>query len=226
MSETRKGILLLSYNVAEPNWERTVWGIAPEKPGRLVKAANVMLEENPDIMIISGGAGQKDGKSEAWWMRQRLYDGLDDLSKFTAYPVLQKFSADQIRKKLDGILRLEEAAKNTTENLQKTGEIFTKAGIEKVIIVTSPDHISRALRDAIQFWSKNYPELARNVYGTASATFYSARTPEDEAIAKMENVIIAEPPTMNKFNLARIFGILGNPEALAELDAMLKKYGK
>lgn len=217
---------MLSYNVAEPNWEKTVWGIPPEKPGRLVKAATVMLDEDPDMVIITGGAGQKDGRSEAWWMRKRLYDGLDELDKFTAYPILQRFSGDQTEKRLNEILVLEETAKNTAENLQKTGEMFAKAGIEKVIIVTSPDHVSRAIRDAIQYWSRDYPKLARNVYATASATFYSARTPEDEAIARMENVVIAEPPAMNKFNLARIFGIMGNPDALAELNTLLQKYGK
>lgn len=217
---------MLSYNVEESNWEQTVWGTAPATPGRLVKAAAVMLEENPDTMIITGGAGKKDGKSEAWWMRKRLYDGVGELKGFTTFPIFQKFSGDEIRKKLDKILKLEETAMNTAENLQKTGEVFRKAGILKVIIVTSPDHISRAIRDAIQFWDKDYPELARNVLGTASTTFYSMRTPGDEAIAKMENVVIAEPPTMKKFNLARLFGILGNPQAVEEVDAILKKYGK
>lgn len=216
----------MSYNIEEPNWEQTAWGIAPEKPGRLVKAAAVMLEEDPDIMIISGGAAQRDGKSEAWWMKKRIYEGQHELGKFTTYPILQKFPPCQIKKKLDDILVLEETAKNTAENLQRTGAIFRKAGITKVIVVTSPDHISRALRDAIQYWNKDYPELARNVCGTASATFYSERTQQDEIIAKMENIIIAEPPTIKKFNLGRIFGILDNSEALAELDTLLRKYGK
>lgn len=221
-----RGVLILSYNVLEPNWEHTVWGFPPDKPGRLVKGAAVMMEEDSKIVVITGGAGEKEGKSEAQWMKDRLYQGLEKLKEFIVYPVLQKYSAEEIKRKLDESLILEETAKNTAENMAKTGAIFNEAGVEKVIIVTSPDHISRALRDAIQFWNKDYPRLAMNVYGTPSVTFYSARTPEDEEIAQMKNVVIAEPPVMKRFNLGRIFGILENPEALGELDALLKKYGK
>lgn len=223
--QTKIGLLILSYNINEPNWRQTVWGTPPDKPGRLVKAAAVMMEEDADMVVITGGAGQKEGKSEAQWMKDRLYRGLEELKEFTVYPVLQKFSPEEIREKLDRALKLEETAKNTTENMSKTGAMFRNTGVERVIIVTSPDHISRALRDAIQFWSKDFPELAMNVYGTPSVTFYSAR-PGDEDIARIENVVIAEPPTMRKFNLSRLFGVLGNSEALAEIDVVLKKYGK
>jgi hypothetical protein len=219
------GLLILSYSVEEPNWERTVWG-TPNEPGRLVKAAAVMMEEDPDVAVITGGVGQKEGRSEAQWMKEQLYQGLEELKEFTVYPVLQQFSPVEIKEKLDKVLELEEMAKNTAENMANTGAIFDEANVDKVIIVTSPDHISRAIRDAIQFWGKDYPKLVNNVYGTPSATFYSERTEKDKAIAKIENVIIAEPPVMNKFNLARMFGVLGNPKALAEIDAVLKRYGK
>lgn len=219
------GLLILSYNVTEPNWEDTVWGTL-DRPGRLVRAAAVMMEEDADIAVITGGIGQKEGRLEAQWMKERLYHGLEELKEFTVYPVLQQFSPAEIREKLDEVLELEEMAKNTAENMANTGAIFNEAGADKVIIVTSPDHISRAIRDAIQFWSKDYPRLVRNLYGTPSATFYSARTEEDKAIAKIENVVIAEPPVMDKFNLARIFGVLGNPKALSEIDAVLRRYGK
>lgn len=222
----KKGLLILSYNCNEPNWEETVWGTPPDRPGRLVKATAVLLEEDVDIAIISGGTGVKEGVGEAQWLKNRLYQGLEELKKFTIYPVLQRFTPEQIKNKLDKILVLEEKAVNTATNLKNTGIMFKEAGVEKVIVVTSPDHISRGLRDGLQFWSKEYPELAANLYGTASVTLYSNRTPEDQEIAKMENVVIAEPPTMKKFNFARMFGILNNPDALAEIDAILKKYSK
>jgi len=222
----KKGLLILSYNCNEPNWEQTVWGTSPDRPGRLVRAAAVLLQKDVDIAVISGGMGVKNGIGEAKWMKNRLYDGVEELKEFTIYPVFQEFTPEQVKDRLDKVLVLEEKAKNTTENLQNTGIMFEEAGVDEVIIITSPDHICRGLRDALQFWGKNYPRLATNLYGTASATFYSERMPEDKEIAKMENVVIAEPPAMKRFNLARMFGVLGNPEALSEIDAVLKKYGR
>ncbi|MFC1663858.1 YdcF family protein [Patescibacteria group bacterium] len=221
MKET--GVLILGYNSEEKNWEYTVWGVPPDKPGRLPKALAVIIEEDADIAVISGGTE----KFEAQRMKERLYKGLKQLREFTVFPAFQRFSKEEIQDKLDKILNLEETAKNTAENMVKTGAIFNEAGVGKVIIVTSPDHISRALRDAIKFWGKDYPELARNVYGTPSVTLYSNRgTPEDKEIAKIENVVIVEPPAMKKLNLRRILDVLGNPEALFEIDAVLKKHGK
>lgn len=222
----KKGVLMLGYNTSEPNWEETVWGVPPDRPGRVVKTAAVILSENPEIAVISGGLGRKEGKSEAWWAKQRLYDGLDKLKDFTIYPVFQRFSAKEIEEKLNKVLKLEEKARNTAENIINSGPLLKEAGAEEVIIVTSPDHISRGLRDALQFWGKDYPGLAANVSGTASVTFYSERAPEDRVIAKMENVVIAEPPAVRKINLGRIFGVMGNSQALSDLDAVLKKYGK
>lgn len=222
----KKGSLILSYNINEPNWQRTVWGTPSNEAGRLVRAAAVILERNIDLAIISGGAGWVEGKSEAQYMKERLYQGLEDLKEFTIYPILQKVSPKEIRRKLDKVLTLEEKAKNTAEHMPLVGEMFRRAGVREVTLVTSPDHISRALRDALICWQKDYPELVANVYGTPCVTLYSERTPEDVEIAKVSNVVIAEPPVMKKFNLARMFGVLGNPEALAEIDAVLKKHGK
>lgn len=223
---SKKGVLMLGYNTSEPNWEETIWGFPPDRPGRVVKTAAVILSENPDIAVISGGLGQKEGKSEAWWAKQRLYDGLDKLKEFTIYPVFQKFPPKEIEERLNKVLKLEEKARNTAENIIYSGPILKEAGVEEAIIVTSPDHISRGLRDALQFWGKDYPGLAANVYGTASVTFYSERTPEDRAIAKMENVFVAEPPAAKKMNLGRIFGVMGSTQALSDLDVVLKNHGK
>lgn len=222
----KKGVVVLGYNTSEPNWDETIWGFPPDRPGRVVKAAAVILSENPGIAIISGGLGQREGKSEAWWARQRLYDGLADLKKFTIYPVFQRFQPDEVKERLDKVLKLEEKARNTAENIINTGPLLKEAGVEEIIIVTSPDHISRGLRDALQYWGKDYPGFAANIYGTPSVTFYSEKTPEDRATAKMENVVIAEPPAAKKINLGRIFGVMGSSQALSELDAVLKKYGK
>lgn len=223
----RKGLLILCYNVNEPNWEHTVWGEPPHQPGRLVTGVANLLEENIDLGVVCSSAFGKDGKSSGNWMMSHLYAKIEDLKKFLIYPVFNKFSPVEMRETLDEHLKLVEAPiKNTSEEVMAAGRLFRAVGIQKVVLVTSPDHISRTLRDAIVAWQNCYPEFSANVYGAPCVTLYSARTPEDSSIAKVSNVVIAEPPAMKKFNLGRMFGILGNPEALTEVDAVLKKYGK
>jgi len=223
----KKGLLILCYNINEPNWEHTVWGTPPDKPGRLVRGAAVILEEGIDLAILVSSAFGKEGKSSGQLMKEHLYQGIEGLSEFTIYPLLRQISSTEIRRVLDErLMLLEEPVKNTAEEVMAAAKVFKDAGIEKTLLITNPDHISRTIKDAIVAWQKDYPELAANVYGAPCVTLYSERTPEDVEIAKVSNVVIAEPLVMKKFNLARMFGILGNSEALAEVDAVLKKYGK
>jgi len=222
----KKALLIHSYNCNEPNWEQTVWGYPPDKPERLVTGVKVILEENIDIALTCGTAGEKEGKKECWWIRDRLYLGLEELREFTIFPVFQQYSLESIKKVLDRVLVVREknTGVNTFGEAEYAGEFFANAGVGKVTIVSSPDHISRCMRDVLACWEKRYPLLAANLSGTASATLYSARTRDDAEIAKISNVVIAEPPIMRKFNLSRIFGILNNPDAILELDAVLQKY--
>jgi len=224
----KKGLLIHSYNCNEPNWLHAVWGYPPDNPGRLVTAVKVILEEGIDVALICGSAGEKDGKKECWWMRDQLYQHLEEIRLFAVYPVFYQYTIREIREVLDRVLvvREKDTAANTAGEIEYAGKFFTEAEVEKVMLVTSPDHISRALRDVLVNWQNNYPKLAANVFGVPSVTLYSERSAEDAEIAKMANVVIAEPPVMKKFNLARMFGILNNPGALAEIEAVLKKYGK
>jgi hypothetical protein len=222
----RKGLLILCYNANEPNWEYVVWG-TPDKPGRLVRGVTLILEEDIDVAVIMSSAFGKDGKSSGQLMKELLYARIEKLREFSIYPILSEVSAEEIYTILERTLRVvNEPVRNTSEELIAAGRYFTKAGIEKVFLVTSPDHISRTIRDAIVAWQKECPQLAANVYGAPSVSLYSLRTEKDINIAKVENVIIAEPPVMQFFDLRRMFVILKRPEALAEIDAILKKYEK
>ena len=223
-----KGLLIHSYNCLEPNWDHTVWGYPPDRPGRLVTGAKVILEERPEIALICGTAGEKQGKKECWWMGEKLYGGLAELKKFTVFPIFQQYSLAEIENIFQRTLVIKEktTSANTAGEMECAGQIFHEAGITQAILVTSPDHISRCLRDALISWQERYPELALNLSGIPSATLYSERSVEDKGIAKISNVVIAEPPVMKKFNFARMFGILNNSQALFEIDVVLRKYNK
>lgn len=220
----KSGVLILGYNCNEPNWEETVWGSPPGRPGRLVRGAAELLARGAKLAIISGGAQCKDGRNEAQWMKGLLYERLAELKRFTVYPVLSGVGTQELRERLDWSLVLEEKAKNTVENIANTGRLFSDARVSEVVIVTSPDHISRGMRDALAAWGKDYPDLAASLYGAPSVTLYSARTPEDAETARMSNVVVAEPPAMKKLDLGRLLKLLGNEAAVEELNAVLERH--
>ena len=222
--KSKKGMLILGYNISEPNWEETVWGTPPHKPGRLPRGIAVMLEEDVELVVLVSSAFSKEGKSTGEWMKERIYQGINgEFQQFTIYP-LSQISPGRLKRLIDERLVVVDApVKNTFEELAAAGSFFRDAGVQSVFLITSPDHISRTIRDAVIAW-REYPQLTRNLYGTPSVTFYAKRSPEDAEIARMENVVIAEPPVARVFNLARVFRVLKNPDALAELDRCLKKY--
>ncbi len=225
---TKRGLLIHSYSNNEPNWLHTVWGYPPDQPGRLVTGVKVILEEDIDVALICGTSGGKEGEYEGWWMKNILYQCLEYLKSFTIYPIFHDYTADELRVVLNRVLVIKEkdTAANTAGEVEYAGRFFTEVGVGKVIIVSCPDNVSRCIRDALACWREDYPLLAANTFTTASWTLYSERTSEDKEIAKLSNVVIAEPPIMRKFNLARMFGVLGNPQALSEIDVVLKKHGK
>ena len=128
----RRGLLVHSYNCNEPNWGNTVWGRPSDKPGRLVMAMKVILEDNVDVALICGTAGEKDGKKESWWMKDRLYRGLAELQHFTVFPVFQQYTVDEMRQVLDRVLviREKDTGANTAGEEQHAGLFFTEAGVD------------------------------------------------------------------------------------------------
>lgn len=207
--------MVLGYSPNQENFKEVVWGIPPDKPGRLVTGLKIFLEEEVELLIITGGT-EKEGKKEAEWMKNLLYEKINQLSDFTVFPVFEEHSSWEIEEFLDECLVLETKAKNTRENLQNVAKILSEESIDSVVIVTSPDHISRAIRDAIEIWQQDYPELTRNLFASPSVTLYSG--------GKISDVVIAEPPVKRKFDLSRIFKILKNEQALKKLDNLLKEY--
>lgn len=208
--------MVLGYSPNQENFEEVVWGAPPDKPGRLVTGLKVFLEDpDANILIITGGT-EKDGKKEAEWMRDLLYEKIDKLSDFKVFSVFQEYSSSAIKDFIDRKVVLETEARNTRENLQNVAKILSRNAINSVVIVTSPDHISRAIRDAIIYWQDDFPELARNLFGAPSVTLYSG--------GKISDVVIAEPPVKKIFDLSRIFKVLKNKDAIRKINDLLEEF--
>jgi DUF218 domain len=74
----------------------------------------------------------------------------DSLAKFEAFA---DCSLSELKARIEPICTAETTAQNTAQELQAAGSIFAAASIERVILVSSPTHLPRCLRDACALWS-------------------------------------------------------------------------
>jgi hypothetical protein len=152
--------------------------------GRLPKGALTVWEENADIIVFGTGASKKDGKVEAAWMRDTLIERFFELPNFSAFQKISLEDLKSLKKKIEKNSRLEIRSKNTKEEIKFAGEVFIKEGVEKVFIVSSPDHVSRCIRDAYLVYSeeKEFNPLAKRLFATPSQIPYTGRNVGDVKI--------------------------------------------
>jgi DUF218 domain len=74
----------------------------------------------------------------------------DSLAKFEAFA---DCSLAELKARIEPVCTAETTAQNTVQELQAAGSIFAAARIDRVILVSSPTHLPRCLRDACSLWS-------------------------------------------------------------------------
>lgn len=180
----RTGVLIHGYHLQAKGWENIVWGVPP-LIGRLPKGTAVALETEAEVVVFGTGASEKGGKKEAEVIRDYLFENFFELEKFPIYNGIKLKEAERRMKKISV---LETKSQNTLEEVKFAGEIFKNHGIERAILVSSPTHISRCLRDAYAVFSKKkeLSYLAQELYATPSQVCYPGH--------KAGDVIVMEPP--------------------------------
>lgn len=230
-------ILLHGYNANEQNWEQVVWGVPPDQPGRIPTAVSVALQENADLLLLWGSSLGKEINGE-WFSSGRLMTDLlfarfDTLPHFNILSHLISTSFEdfeQFRVKFTQIYELIEnpyRAPNTKGELEATRNLIKERKLEvrKLICISSPDHVSRIIRDALIVFEGS--SFVNNISVQASSTLYTkddGKTPPERA--NLDNVVIAEPraPVVPIFQ--RILKTANNPDALTEIEEILNKYEK
>lgn len=142
----KTGVLVHGFNLHAENWENIVWGKPPFFLGRVPKGVLVALEEKADIMVFGTGASEKDGKKEAEYTRNYLVEHFSELAKFSAF---RNIILEEAKKIIGEISKLELKSQNTVQEISYAGEIFKEVGVGKIILVSSPAHSPRCLRDAL-----------------------------------------------------------------------------
>lgn len=228
----KTGILVHGHNLHAGQWEDVTWGAPPERIGRVPMGVLVALSEQADVMVFGSGASEKDGLIESEATARLLWERFDELAGFAVFKgweneLTRPHGADRFRQRIESILHLDRASKNTRDEIAHAGRVFVERDVERVIMVSSPTHLPRCLRDACAIYGEDgdMSGLRRELYAAPSVTGYPGYTAED--------VVIFEPPHRPDrpgTDLSRVVARAHNiPENLRErfirrLDDLLQEF--
>lgn len=220
----KTGVLVHGCHLDAYDWRGIVWGY-PNKAqlGRVPKGVLVAHQHQAELLVFGTGASvrtvERDGATremkEGEYTLDYLLRHFEQLAEFEPFAELDVVS---LRARIEQIARAETRSQNTREEVRFAAEQFLEAGIEQMILVSSPTHISRCLRDA-------YTALEDSRFGPLRHHLYA--TPSDSPYlgSRAEDVVIFEPPHRADrhsapihINVSRILRIPSD-----ELDSFLKR---
>lgn len=179
------------------------WGDPPHRMGRIPQGVLVARQFQADSIVFGTGASSKEFRFddalsgallEAEYSLKYLEQNFDNLLHFEAFrkamPEADVAGDDwaRFREFILSRIVLDTTCQNTIEEIQAAARIFLEKGIQQSILVSSPSHVVRCLRDAISIYSQD-PQLApisHLIMASPSITCYEGTTPAD--------VVVVEPP--------------------------------
>ena len=118
-----------------------------------------------------------------------LWERFDELAGFAVFKGRETEwtrppAAGRFRQRIESMLHLDRESKNTRDEIAYAGRVFVDRGVERVILVSSPTHLPRCLRDACAIYGadEGMSGLLRELYAAPSVTGYPGYTADDVAI--------------------------------------------
>ncbi len=106
-------------------------------------------------MIFGTGASEKDGLKESEWTVQYMLEHFGDLQNFAQF---RGINLNKLKKYVKSHVVAEKISQNTYEEIKRAWKLFSQRGIERIIIVSNPDHISRCMQVVHQIYLESlYP---------------------------------------------------------------------
>jgi len=211
------------------DWDLQIWGdVQTQRMGRVPRAVLAALEFRAKAIFFGSGASreEKTGRVESQVIIDLLIERLDQLRKFKAIDRLvpRNFNLSSWVKRR---IWIEDSSVNTVTELKNVinmvDAVLVGQSLEKLVLVSGPTHISRAIRDA----SVILKGSGVRIYGVPSdVPYYGSRGAED--------VVIFEPPhrnnSLDKIRIDQVVGRIWEiPDRkkgtfVSELDQLLNKY--
>jgi hypothetical protein len=199
----KTGILIHGCNLNAENWRTIAWGNAPDHMGRVPQGLLAAWEFQASVIVMGTGASRKkytfpdsprsgEVLVEADYTFEFLKTHLDDLPRFAAFQKslaqAPEFTWEDRKAWFLERIRLEATSSNTVTELLEAGKIFATAGMERVVLVSSPTHLIRVVRDAAQLFyeDEQFLSFREHLLAMPSATSYEGSSAGD--------VVVVEPP--------------------------------
>lgn len=189
----KTGVLVHGCHLQAYDWRRIAWGYPDSgELGRATKGLLVAHQEDAELLVFGTGASKRaielNGESRTLLEGEYTLDYLRrHLGELNEFPAFQKIDLAELSARLERTARLASRSRNTREEVTEAAEMFLEAGLERMILVSSPTHISRCVRDA--YTALEEPRFARLRYQLFA-------TPSDSSYlgSRAEDVVIFEPP--------------------------------
>jgi hypothetical protein len=199
----KTGVVIHGCNLHIENWRHVAWGDPPDRIGRIPHGIVVAQRFDAEVVVMGTGASSEPfhfgnnpdddlALPEAEYSLRYLQEFFSDVIEFRS-AALQfgttnsaEFVLAQARL-LDRIV-LDLNSRNTVEEICNAADIFLEREIEQIVLVSSPSHIVRALRDAAAIFARErrFARYRDNLLASPSITCYEGSTPDD--------VVVVEPP--------------------------------
>ncbi|KAJ1459436.1 hypothetical protein M885DRAFT_511400 [Pelagophyceae sp. CCMP2097] len=178
----RTAVMCHGYHLQGAHWEKIMWGDEAEgKLGRVAKAAVLAFTEGADLLVLGSGAsshvstGELEGAYTLRFLKERvhrlgLFGGLDHLDCVA------------VKEFVDSVAIAELESCNTRTELERLAVFLKAAAIDRVVLVSSPTHAPRCLRDACAVFKGFSPPIEIVV------------APCDTSFAEPGDLCIIEPP--------------------------------
>ncbi|MEQ1903150.1 MAG: ElyC/SanA/YdcF family protein [Pirellulaceae bacterium] len=241
----KTGVLVHGCNLNAENWRHLAWGSTPDELGRIPQGLLAALEFQAEVIVFGTGASRKKynfpGSAytgsvllESEYTREFLVTHFDDLLRFKPFAdAVSTTSAVEWAERKQWFLEriyVDKKSSNTLSELREAGEVFLSRGCTQVVLVSSPTHLIRALRDAAVVYQHDarFQQFHSHLLAMPSFTCYEGSTPGD--------VVVVEPPhrpdrhvVPSHRRIARMMTLqqLDHDtlvEFLGELDELLQRY--
>lgn len=198
----KTGILIHGCNLGAENWRHIAWGDPPDAFGRIPLGVLLAYEFDASIIVLGTGASKKEYRFgehtkgellEAEYACEMLKDNFEELKKFSIFAkrcdiIRKEDKREDFKTWFFKNLFLDIKSKTTPQEIEAAGNEFVKHAVDRVILVSSPTHIVRCLRDAMTIYHSDtkYTSFRDNIAAFPSITCYDGTTPRD--------VVVVEPP--------------------------------
>lgn len=174
------GVLIHGCHLQAKGWEDIIWGNPQEgRLGRVPRALQFLNTDDVGLLYWGTGASEKDGLKESEQTFSFAVTHAVDLPEF------EGLDSYEIEAKLREVSFIDTVTQNTKEEISAASALCKERGIQRLILVSSPTHISRCLLTAEKLRAEGKLS-SLEIFATASDTCYAGTVPGD--------VVIVEPP--------------------------------